>query len=130
MSDTHHHDPNHDTHVEDHSHDWFRHATGEFAQEDHGSFNSTMVVATILVTMAVVAAVILILYPITKRSLENLSVVRQEQNEAAFTEFRNAQNAWDAALHSEPTWINRAEGTLQIPFEIAAQRVVQQYAQP
>lgn len=35
---------------EDHSHDWFRHTAGEVAQEDHGSFNATMVFAVIFVT--------------------------------------------------------------------------------
>lgn len=119
---------NHDHSHEDHSHDWFRHAVGEAAQEDHGSFNARMVFIVLLVTMLMVVTVIVIFAPYTKRAIDKMSVVRQEQNDAGFQEARSAQVSWDAALYGEPVWINKAEGTIQIPYDLAAEQVIKRYS--
>jgi hypothetical protein len=127
MSDHDAHTHGHDAH-DDHAHDWFRHEVNEVAQQDHGSFNARMVFAVLVFTALVVVLSVVIMAPQTKRMLDNLAVQRQERNDAGYLKARSAQATWDAALKGEPVWINREQGLLQIPYDLAAEQVVKRYA--
>jgi Ca2+/H+ antiporter len=112
-----------------HHDDWFRHSPGEQHQPSHGETNSWAISITLVILCVVTFAIAFYVLNYFQRAVAHEKLIKREQRTDLTwgNDVRQIKGNWNAELEQYRV-LDAKAGTVGLPLDVAADRVVSQYA--
>ena len=114
--------------MSDHHDDWFQNEHDSEHMEAHGETNSLIIIQFLAGTILIVVVTIVLIsqyFKVRVASIED-TMIESRSDQTLAQPALEAKSNWENTL-SEPAWIDRNDGVVALPLDVAAQKVINEY---